>query len=102
MSSAEFAEWLAFMELEPFGPGRDELRAGVIAAVIANVNRDSKRSSEPFVPADFFPNLREPGPLEPADSLPTPQTLEQKLLAWAAVQQAAQAPRRSFLTPKVR
>ena len=80
----EFAEWMAYAYLEPFGPEREDARAGEVAAVIANVNRDPKSNPEPWTPADFFPNLaveavrsgQEPVPLD--DSL-----LESKLIAWA-------------------
>lgn len=59
ISSAEFAEWMAYAELEPFGQGREDVRAGVIASLIANVNRDADKRSTPFEPFDFFPNLGE-------------------------------------------
>ena len=36
---------------------RKDARAGVVAAVIANVHRDS--SSQPFAPSDFFLSLQE-------------------------------------------
>lgn len=63
MSSAEFAEWQAFAALEPFGPAREDERAGQVAAVIANVNRP--KGHEPFTPASFFPNLVEERPAVP-------------------------------------
>lgn len=52
MGAAELAEWAAFYELEPFGPRRDNVHAGIIASVVANVNRD--RSSKALTPADFL------------------------------------------------
>ena len=76
----EFAEWMAYMTLEPFGPNRDDLRAGTIAAVIANANRDSRKRSEPFAPGDFFPEIAEKATEAAA---PAPATLETKLVAWA-------------------
>ena len=76
----EFAEWMAYMTLEPFGPNRDDLRAGTVAAMIANVNRDSRKRSEPFVPGDFFPEIAEK--VTEAEA-PAPATLESKLTAWA-------------------
>lgn len=48
---------LAYAKLEPFGPLSDDFRAGQIAAIVANVNRDSKRSPEPFLARDFFQSL---------------------------------------------
>lgn len=42
---------------------RLDFRAGVIAATIANVNRDPKRQRQAFEPRDFMPRLhREPPP----------------------------------------
>jgi len=86
IDSREFAEWLAFMELEPFGPARDDLRAGTLAALIANVNRDPHRHG-PFEPADFFAELKVED--APAAGLPDDDSLEAKLLAWAARSNAA-------------
>lgn len=53
MSSSEFTEWMAFAELEPFGEWRADLRAGIIASTIANVNRSA--DSEALTPKDFMP-----------------------------------------------
>ncbi len=59
MSSAEFAEWMAYYAIEPFGEERADLRMGILASLIANVNRDSKKQREPFAPADFMPKFDE-------------------------------------------
>ena len=85
IDSREFAEWLAFMELEPFGPARDDLRAGTLAALIANVNRDPHRHG-PFEPADFFAELKVD---EATPGLPDDASLEAKLMAWATRTNAA-------------
>lgn len=53
MSSSEFTEWIAFYELEPQGEWRADLRAGIIASTIANVNRSA--DSEALTPKDFMP-----------------------------------------------
>jgi hypothetical protein len=47
--------WLAYYQIEPFGTEMDDLRAGVVAAAIYNVNRDVKKRADPFVPADVIP-----------------------------------------------
>lgn len=47
---------LAYSQLEPFGSLREDRRAGEIASIIANVNRDPKKS-EPFYPYHFFREL---------------------------------------------
>jgi hypothetical protein len=58
IDSAEFAEWMARDDLPGIQSAAD-LRAGRVMAVIAEVNRDTKRRREPFVPADFFPRAPE-------------------------------------------
>ncbi|TGP43471.1 hypothetical protein EN871_16825 [bacterium M00.F.Ca.ET.228.01.1.1] len=55
VSSAEFADWLAYHQIEPFGEQMADLRAGAITAAIYNVNRDTKRRPEPFGPSDVIP-----------------------------------------------
>ena len=46
---------MAFYSIEPWGPERADLNAGIIASTIANVNRDSKVRPEPFTASDFIP-----------------------------------------------
>ena len=69
MSSAEITEWLAFYQLEPFGPERGDLRAGIVAATVANVNRDAKKQKKPYSAQDFMPKFKggagEKGPKTP-------------------------------------
>lgn len=57
--------------INPFlGPERGDLRAGIIASLIANVNRDAKKKPQPFTPVDFMPFAKEPErPQTPADHL---------------------------------
>lgn len=73
ISSAEFAEWVAFAQLEPFGSSREDTRAGVVAALIANVNRDAEKRATPFEPADFFSNLGEGAVLSQQEQTPEEQ-----------------------------
>ncbi len=37
---------------------REDFRAGVLASIVANANRDPKKT-RPFTPASFFPSLAE-------------------------------------------
>lgn len=97
IGSAEFAEWMAFAALEPFGPLRDDDRIGVLAALTANVNRDTKRRPEPFTPTDFFP--RHPDDAEGAQAEQQQPDLASKLTAWAAAMRDNE-PARSELRPK--
>ena len=55
VSSREFAEWIAYARLEPFGPEADDYRLAQLLALIANVNRDPKRRRTPWTPDDFMP-----------------------------------------------
>ncbi len=54
-SSREIAEWWAFASIEPFGEERADLRAGIIASVMAAPYRDRKKRPEPYTPLDFMP-----------------------------------------------
>ncbi len=49
----EFQLWQAFFRLEPFGPAREDLRAGQIAAAAYN----TIRKGAPAKASDFFPEL---------------------------------------------
>ena len=54
MSMAELGGWLALYRVSPWGEMRADLRAGTIASVIANVNRDPKKRSRAYRPVDFM------------------------------------------------
>jgi hypothetical protein len=60
---------LEYYELEPFGSHVEDLRMGMIASTIANVNRDVEATPEPFAPMDFVPwgQEREPVDVDPID-----------------------------------
>lgn len=46
---------MAFMRLEPFGEFRADLRAGIVAATVANAARSPDRP--PFKTTDFMPDF---------------------------------------------
>nr|WP_284459684.1 hypothetical protein [Cupriavidus campinensis] len=46
---------MAFYQLEPWGSHYDDLRAGTIASMVANVHRNPKAAPEPFRALDFCP-----------------------------------------------
>lgn len=54
-TSRELTEWAAFLQLEPQGEDRADLRAGIIASTIANANR--KKGAKKYKPADFMPKF---------------------------------------------
>lgn len=53
MDSREFAEWIAYDQIEPFGESRQDQRAGVIASAIVNQHR--KKGSKAVEWDRFFP-----------------------------------------------
>lgn len=53
LSAEEYEGWIEFWELEGFGDGRADLRAGIIAATVANCHRG--RSARAFTAQDFMP-----------------------------------------------
>jgi len=73
LSSADFAEWMAYDQIEPFGESRADLRAGIIAATTANVWRGD--DVEPFEPSDFMPVFSAEN--EAADE---PQTWQEQMI----------------------
>ncbi len=55
IDSRELTEWKVYYNMEPWGTEVEDWRAGMIASVIANVNRDPKKRKEPYGPDDFVP-----------------------------------------------
>lgn len=55
MSVKEMISWQAYDLIEPFGEDRADLRMGILASVMANVNR--KRNSKAFKPSQFIPKF---------------------------------------------
>ncbi len=62
MSAREFAEWMAFFEMEPWGYDMENWRFGMLAATMANLHRDPKKRRRPYRPTDFMPKRKEDGP----------------------------------------
>jgi hypothetical protein len=50
---SELGMWAALYDVDPWDETRADLRAGIVASTIANVNRG--RNQPAFVPADFMP-----------------------------------------------
>ena len=55
MSSRELSEWMAYMQLEPFGAEIDLIGHAIVASTIANVNR--KKGSKAYTVQDFMPQF---------------------------------------------
>ena len=84
MSHAELVEWAAMYAVEPFGPIREDLRAGRIAATIANtVPRE--RGSKPFYADDFFPELSAGEAPPKSDAIQSRDEQLRNIRIWAIV-----------------
>lgn len=58
MGSREISEWFEYARLEPFGPLREDQRAGEIAVRLANAYRPQKQKKA-FQIWDIFPSLKD-------------------------------------------
>lgn len=74
MSSRELSEWMAYDAIEPIG--NSWMQTGMVAATIANVNRDPKKRPSPYQPEDFMPERMADEP-----ELPDTATLADKIKA---------------------
>ena len=54
ISSAEYTEWLAYYQIEPWGDERADLRNGILCALTANMHRSKGRK---FKAGDFMPKF---------------------------------------------
>lgn len=74
---------MAYAQLEPFGPLREDFRAGQVAASSGNAGRLVARSNgarfsdDPFEAGDFFDSIA-------SQKRPSPEELGRKLRLWAA------------------
>jgi len=84
MSARTFAEWQAYSTIEPFGPPADFWRAGIIASMIANVNR--KKNQKPFQPEDFMPKGLRDDTVGRGSAEQTAQILRQNFEAYQQAQ----------------
>ena len=55
IDAVEFAGWMAFYAIEPWGESRADLRMGILASVQANIWRG--KDSQPFGASDFIPDF---------------------------------------------
>ena len=76
IDSREFAEWMAFSQVHPFGDERADWRSGLIAATVANVFRGKQRA---FRPEDFMPRF---GPLR---ATKTAAQIESEIMVWVRI-----------------
>ena len=68
MRPSELGAWAALWGINPWGEDRADLRSAIVASIVANANRDTKRRTEPFTPLDFMP-FREENKAEKSKAL---------------------------------
>jgi hypothetical protein len=64
MSSVELNRWMAYYEVEPFGPQESGRQAAMITAMVANTARDESKRKEPFTEQDFMRSMTHSVPLK--------------------------------------
>lgn len=64
---SEMGTWAALWRIDPWDQERADLRTGIVASIIANVHRDSKRKVSPFEPRDFMPYVLQDEQAKQAD-----------------------------------
>lgn len=62
MTSAQLAEWEAYLRIEPPHDQRLEYLIGELLAMTGNINRDTESKPEPFTRLDFMPWIEKPAP----------------------------------------
>ena len=70
IDSAEYSEWMAYHNIEPFTLSKADHILSVIASILANVHR--KKGSRTYKSSDFMPSIK-------AKRLDTPKEIETKL-----------------------
>ena len=79
LTSAQFAEWIAFLNIEPLEDHRNDALLGQLLSMTGNVNR--AENTEPFEPGDFMPWIerapKKSDAVEPID----PETQTKRLMA---------------------
>lgn len=56
LTAEEWLDWLAYSAVEPFGPPRGDLQAGIVASVVVNALRGKKGKT--VSPTDFLLQFR--------------------------------------------
>lgn len=81
MDARELAEWeILYRKIMPFGPMRGDLQAGIIASLVGNMFRDSKKHRDAYVPSDFVLKFAESKAVDPSSNeSPQQQSLQQML-----------------------
>lgn len=69
MTAAQIAGWMAYAELEPFGPLRDDQRAATAACAVVNSIPFRGEGARVLRPADLFASLARPSKQQTVDEM---------------------------------
>lgn len=69
MNGRQLAEWDAFFKIEPDSAVRADMRAALVAWIIANSNRNSKKYSRAFPFENFMLNFEKTDETQTADEM---------------------------------
>ena len=56
ISAKKFIRWVAFLNIDPQGERRADLRTGIIASTLANINK--KKDTKAYDASDFMPSFK--------------------------------------------
>ncbi len=91
MNMPQLMEWITYAELEPFGPERDDYRAGAIINVLSNAHRDRKRKPRAFTLEETTPKF--------GDAVRGSTGPAKKMMNWQAMKALGQAMTAASKTP---
>ncbi len=80
----EFLEWEIYERVEPFQCDRVDYAGALLAAILANVNRDPEKRKQPYQVTDFLP----PWQLDRDDGEPERMSAEETVAAVKALHAA--------------
>lgn len=58
MTAHDLQEWQAYLRAEPLSADRTEVMLAQLAALTANINRDSKKKPDPYTVREFMIDTR--------------------------------------------
>lgn len=69
ISENELTEWMTFYAKEPFGDRRSDIQSAQICALLANINRNPKKRSQPYRIGEYmlFQEKEEPKKQSPEE-----------------------------------
>jgi hypothetical protein len=67
MSAHEYAEWIAFSRIEPWGEERADYRAALICKVLADIN--TPKGKQPMKLTDFLLKFDQERPTQSTDEM---------------------------------